>query len=398
MVFSTIRLLAFSLFFLCSTHSQAHELRPAVADIEATSQSINVSMRVNVEALITEIGPEHSDSDDSPQAAVYNRLRQMPAPELEIELQNYLPSLLDQISLTSGTGEELPLTLASVSIPSVDDVRLPRDSTLLLQAAIRPPTVESVSWSWATQYGPIILRSGTPNDTPQSADTDADTSFDDLAVENSEVLFTQYLQAGGTSKLIALESMADASTGSGFIDYLVIGFEHIIPKGLDHILFVIGLFLLAPRLKHIVWQVSMFTIAHTVTLGLGITQIIELPAHVVEPLIALSITVICVENLFGSRFRPSRLIIVFAFGLLHGLGFAGVLSDIGMPDGQFVSSLVAFNIGVELGQLTVVLACFALVGWWFGNKPWYRHIVTIPGSLAIGGVGLFWFLQRSGLL
>ena len=179
---------------------------------------------------------------------------------------------------------------------------------------------------------------------------------------------------------------------------MAIGYEHIVPRGLDHILFVIGLFLLAPRFKPIAWQISMFTLAHTITLALGMTGIIALPASIVEPLIALSISVICVENLLANRTGKSRLAIVFVFGLLHGLGFAGVLSDIGLASDRFASSLLAFNIGVELGQLTVVFLCFLLVGWWFGEKPWYRKIVTNPASLLIGATGSFWFLQRLGMI
>jgi hypothetical protein len=90
--------------------------------------------------------------------------------------------------------------------------------------------------------------------------------------------------------------------------------------------------------------------------------------------------------------------VVFLFGLLHGLGFAGVLMEIGLEPGRIVSSLLAFNVGVELGQLAVVLLCFALVGWWFGNKPWYRNRVTVPASSVIGAIGFFWFLQRVGFI
>ena len=375
-----ILLLICAVAFIGITH--AHEIKPVVADISVNPELITVDMTINLEAIITEIGVEHDDTDDSPKADQYNNLRGMSSAELSAELDTYLPQLLSQILLRDETSSEtnskgLELKLGSVDIPAVGDTRLARDTKMVLQAD-RPSSARAISWSWGEQYGPIILRA-------ESLDTTGEP-------------FTQYLQPGLTSDLIAIETGAAQSSGSGFFDYLVIGFEHIIPKGLDHILFVIGLFLLAPRLKPIVLQVSMFTLAHTATLALGISGVIALSPQIVEPLIALSIAAVCVENLFSHRARRGRLVMVFLFGLLHGLGFAGVLSDIGLPGGRFVSSLLAFNIGVELGQLCVVLACFALVGWWFGSRSWYRKVVVIPASLIIGAVGLFWFVQRLGLI
>jgi hydrogenase/urease accessory protein HupE len=103
--------------------------------------------------------------------------------------------------------------------------------------------------------------------------------------------------------------------------YLVLGFEHILPKGLDHILFILGIFLLSTHLRPLLWQVTMFTVAHTITLGLSMRGVISLPANIVEPLIALSIAWIGIENMFAHSLHRSRLVIVFLFGLLHGMGF-----------------------------------------------------------------------------
>lgn len=368
-------LLLFTLLSIPLINVQAHELRPTVADIELASDNLTISIRTNLEALISEIGGEHMDSDNAPQAERYEQLRRLTPDELVAEFQNYLPTFLQGITLASSddANVSLPLRLGSLDIPPVGDLRLPRDSVLVFESpADNAPS--SITWYWEPRYGAIILR-------------DSIDDTDDRA-------FSQYLLPGERSDPMPLTPGAIQNGGSGFLDYVIIGFEHIIPKGLDHILFVIGLFLLAPKLKPILWQVSMFTVAHTATLALGITGVIALPPSIVEPLIALSITVVCVENLFGSRFSTVRLVMVFGFGLLHGLGFAGVLSEIGLVSGRFASSLVAFNIGVELGQLTVVLMCFALVGWWFGKKPWYRQRVSIPASLMVGFVGLYWFLQR----
>ena len=137
--------------------------------------------------------------------------------------------------------------------------------------------------------------------------------------------------------------------------YLVIGFEHIIPKGLDHILFVLGLYLFATKISQLILQVSIFTIAHTITLAMASLGYVKVPAIIVEPLIALSISYVALETLWHTKIGWSRLLIIFGFGLLHGLGFASVLMDIGLNSTHFITGLIAFNIGVEFGQLAVII-------------------------------------------
>ena len=127
--------------------------------------------------------------------------------------------------------------------------------------------------------------------------------------------------------------------------YLWLGYTHILPQGLDHILFVIGLFLLSPRLKTLLLQVTAFTIAHSITLGLSMYGIVSLPPRVVEPLIALSIAYVAIENLLTRELKPWRVALVFTFGLLHGLGFAGVLRELGLPRAEFLTALLTFNAG-----------------------------------------------------
>ncbi len=124
---------------------------------------------------------------------------------------------------------------------------------------------------------------------------------------------------------------------------------------------------------------------------------IELPAKVVEPLIALSIAYVGIENIWHRTLHNSRLVLVFMFGLLHGLGFASMLSDFGMPNDAFATALISFNVGVEFGQLAVIGLATLLIGIWFGNKSYYRQLVAIPGSLLISAVGLYWTWERLAL-
>jgi hypothetical protein len=122
---------------------------------------------------------------------------------------------------------------------------------------------------------------------------------------------------------------------------------------------------------------------------------VSLPARVVEPMIALSIAYVAVENLLTSELKPWRLALVFSFGLLHGMGFAGVLRDLGLPRSEFLTALVTFNVGVEAGQLSVIVLAFAAVAFWRSKGPAYRRFIVQPASLAIALVGLYWTVQRA---
>ncbi len=201
-----------------------------------------------------------------------------------------------------------------------------------------------------------------------------------------------HIGAGSTTDNL-LASETSQSLLDTVVKYVQLGFVHIVPKGLDHILFVLGLLFLSYRIKPLVWQISAFTLAHTVTLALTTYGVISLPSSIVEPLIALSIVFIAVENLVSDKMHPWRPLVVFGFGLLHGMGFAGVLSEVGLPDDSYLSALIAFNVGVELGQLAVVAIAMLLLFKSF-QQPWYRRYIAMPASVAIGCVGLFWTLER----
>ena len=175
--------------------------------------------------------------------------------------------------------------------------------------------------------------------------------------------------------------------------FIILGYTHILPEGLDHILFALGLFFFSTFMRPLLWQITAFTIAHSITLGLAMAGIFTLPSGIVQSLIALSIAVVGLEKIFFRKVKASRWMIVFAFGLVHGMGFASALRGLGLPPGKFWSVLASFNIGVELGQLTVVAAAFILTRWMW-NKPWYFKRVVVPISALISIVALYWFVQR----
>jgi len=185
----------------------------------------------------------------------------------------------------------------------------------------------------------------------------------------------------------------ESGAWSNFLSYFKQGFEHILPEGLDHILFVLGLFLLCRAWKPTLIQVTTFTAAHTVTLALATLGYVSAPGHIVEPIIAASIAVIALENIFRPTYGKFRIILVFVFGLIHGLGFAQRLIDERIPAGSIVSSLLGFNLGVEFGQLAVIGLAVAAT-FWIKDENHYRRFVVIPASTLIAVAGLVWAYQR----
>lgn len=192
---------------------------------------------------------------------------------------------------------------------------------------------------------------------------------------------------------IALKPVGTADRLVAIGRYIIVGFHHIIPEGLDHILFVLGLFLFSARIKPLLIQVSAFTVAHSITLGLALYGVVRLPSAVTEPLIAASIVFVAMENIFTREVKPWRYAVVFCFGLIHGLGFASAFASAGLQRQDFLIGLVGFNLGVECGQLAVIVIAFLAVGW-FRRRPWYRRAIVIPASSLIALIALFWTVQR----
>lgn len=176
--------------------------------------------------------------------------------------------------------------------------------------------------------------------------------------------------------------------------YFKMGITHIVPLGYDHILFVVSLCLLNTKIRTILWQATAFTVAHTITLALSMKGIVKLPADVVEPLIALSIMFVAVENILLNELKAWRIAIVFMFGLVHGMGFASALNEIGLPRNKFFTSIFSFNAGVEIGQISIITLVFILIIIPFGKKPWYKKRIAYPISAIIALIAGYWTVQR----
>lgn len=349
----------------------AHEIRPAIADVDLSDERVTIVIRLTAESLLAGINLEGlEDTNEAPEADQYDILRQEPASVLEEKIRNAWPSLRNDLSVKAGD-QIILLDLEGVEVEKIGDPELPRDSILSLSASL-PRDGSDVLVGWAAANGPLIVRQA----------------------EGGDDAYAGYLENGALSEPLPRQGAVSESAISTLVRYVGVGFDHIIPKGLDHILFVLGLFFLSTRLRPLVTQVTIFTIAHTITLALAATGTVSVSASIVEPLIAASIVYVAVENIFTQKMSPWRPFIIFIFGLLHGLGFASVLGEFGLAPGRFVSALVGFNIGVEVGQLTVILTAFLLVGYWFGQKTWYRKVISIPASIAIAIVGAYWAVER----
>ena len=210
-----------------------------------------------------------------------------------------------------------------------------------------------------------------------------------LSFENEQI--TEEYNAA--IKRLRIRRLAAMSWKKKITIFIKAGFEHIIPKGLDHIHFVLGLFFSCLYFRSLLLQITAFTVAHSITLLLAALSIVQIPGKIVEPLIALSICWIAIENCIFKAPNKWRYLVVFIFGLLHGLGFAAVLSQYGLPKDNFISLLLAFNIGVEIGQLSVLMIAFIVFRLIFKEK-WQSKQIRIPASITIGFVGLFWFIER----
>lgn len=363
-------------FVMGATFSQplrAHEVLPTIGQLSISEGTLTLNLRLNAEALIAGIDLDGlSDTNTSDKSDTYDELRMLEPGVLSDRIRQDWPQISQGLTVLAD-GTPVSLTLREIEVAEVGNVELARPSRVILTGPM-PAATQIVQLVWPEGHGTLALRQ--------------------VGVEDG---FTGYLEGGETSTDIRVTG-GDAQSGwQAFVSYIPVGFDHILPKGLDHILFVLGLFFLSPALRPLLWQVSAFTLAHTVTLALGALGWVNVPASIVEPLIAASIAYVAIENIFATNLHRWRPVVVFAFGLLHGLGFASVLQQFGLPQGQLIPALLGFNIGVELGQLTVIALAFLAVGAWFRHKSWYRPGIAIPASAVIACVGLYWAVERTFL-
>lgn len=329
----------------------------------------DVEITVDVDALALGVPP----STDSRE--VYDSVRELSLEELIAAREQARGTLQKWIRIEFDGGKDQPWISFPEEGRPVEGEQLPTYFGITARfSGFIPPRAQAFTFGASRALGPVHL-----------------TIFDQRMMRTLK----HVMEPSEDSPPYLIDSTEQPAVPLGVVgEYLKLGFTHILPKGLDHILFVLGLFLLSSHWRPLLWQITAFTVAHTVTLGLSIMEVVSLPSRIVESLIALSIAYVAIENIFTDRMRPWRPALVFGFGLLHGLGFAGVLRELGLPPGEMVPALLSFNVGVEVGQLAVVGLAFAAVGW-ARNSPWYRSAIVIPVSGAIAITGLYWTVERA---
>ena len=356
----------------------ADVVKPALVEISVfTTEVVEVEIRASLEALLTGINGKYRNTKEAPNSDEYDYYREMEAVELRAAFEAFVPTLLEGVEIAFD-GKPAALHLKDLVVPEPGYTKVPRNSVIILEGTI-PKGTKSLTWYYPMAFGDHATR----------------VRQVDVKTEEYHWSSHQWVKEDVPTKPFKLDAVfAKPTIGEVIQTYTVSGYQHILPMGLDHILFILGIFLLSPRLKPILLQVTMFTVAHSITLALGMYGLVEVSPRIVEPLIALSIAFVAIENIFFTKINPFRLPIVFGFGLLHGLGFASVLTEFGMPTDDFLAALLAFNVGVELGQITIVLAAFFGVAIWFKSQDKYHRFVVVPASLLIAATGLFWFVDR----
>ena len=359
-------------------YSIADIVKPALVEISVYKDGhYRVELRASIEAMMTGINSKYKNTQDSPFASEYDALRTLQSAQLREKFIPFKDELVSKIQLKFDN-QLIKLQITDLQIPEPGYTKVPRNSLIVFEGGIEKQ-VKQLSWYYPERFSDNAVR-------VRQIDT-----------ENEKWHWSswQWLRNDKTSTPFSLEEVfTEPGLFKVISEYSIAGFEHIIPKGLDHILFILGIFLLSTQLKPLFWQATMFTLAHSITLSLSIFNVITLPASIVEPLIALSIAYIGIENIFAHKLKNSRLVLVFAFGLLHGLGFASVLADFGMPESAYATALIGFNLGVEIGQLVILTMAYFGITYWFKSQQAFHRYITVPGSVMIAVTGLYWTWDR----
>ena len=282
----------FLIFFL-PTIAFSHELKPSIVNFQFIKQQktldFKLDIQLNLEAILANIDPSHDNTNDSENSEYYNSLRKLNVSELQNLFNQKLKDFTNNIQLFQNN-QTVQFKIDNIFIREVGDIAISRETQITLSG--KNILENNLNFSWSKSYGPVILR------------------VSDL---DKEIVYTEYLKTNAKSKNFSLSKNQNQSLLSEILNYLIIGFEHIVPKGLDHILFVLGLFLFSPKFKPLLIQVSAFTLAHTITIFLGVLNIVVISPSIVEPIIALSIAYVALENIFFKNISLWRPIVVFVF-------------------------------------------------------------------------------------
>lgn len=349
---------------LISTGVLSHPASVIRAELAINDHLVHVTLHGDLRSLLLGGSPGHTDVT---QQALWE---QASADERSSRLTEWASRAATNTVLSFGPTSSVSFSLLDASLDPNGVGRL------LMQAAL-PENASTYAIQFPRDLGPVSMTAHRGPEVPP---------------------WTILLEPGERSPAVDPSSLASYATTrptlrETALQYLVFGYRHIIPEGWDHVLFILGLFLSVPAWRPLLMLVTLFTLAHSLTLALAATGVVSLPAEVVEPLIAASIVWVAIENIRGVDGRARhRKAIVVGFGLLHGLGFAGVLAELGLPADQRFVALAAFNIGVEIGQVAILIAATLLTAGWRTPPTWTR--ISRVGSAVLAAFGMFWLITR----
>ncbi len=364
-----------ALFFLLMGASIADVVKPALVEISIyPDKKVEVVIDLSLEAVMTGIGTQYKNTTDAPNAAEYDELRALAPEVLRQRFKNFEVKFLNKLQLNINHQVQ-NLYLENIKIDIIGYKKRPRKTLLTYTIQLRE-WPKTLLWQYNKEYGDSALRY--------------------QVFEKNEYNWSQWhwLRNGATSGVIDINHPEPMTTMQRMLQFVSIGFEHVIPLGWDHILFIIGMALSSLMWRRLLLLVSAFTLAHTLTLGLAMLDVVEISGRIIEPLIAFSIAYVAIENLLPNPSIKRKSIIVFLFGLVHGLGFASMLKSFKMSSDNFLSTLISFNIGVELAQIVIVSGVVLLLFFIKSLNLNYKKIAIVPTSIVISLIGIWWGIER----
>ncbi len=363
------------LSLLVGTLVQADVVKPALVEVSFfADKTVEIQIDLSLEAAMTGIGTQYKKTTDAPTSKQYDELRALSSGELRKRFKDFEAEFLGSFNFKVN-GKIQALSLSHAKIDIIGYKKRPRKTILTYQAQLGEWPLE-LSWQYGKLYGDSALRW--------------------QVYQKDEYNWSQWqwLRDGKPSGLIDINNPQVLSTTQHFYQFTGIGFDHVIPLGWDHILFIVGMALSSLLWRKLLLLVTTFTLAHTLTLGLAMIGTIDVSAKIVEPLIAFSIAYVAIENLMTHQSIKRKSIIVFLFGLIHGLGFASMLKEFKMAPDSFTTTLIGFNVGVELAQLLIVLGVVSGLLILRRLKLNYRQLAVIPISIVIALIGIWWGIER----
>jgi hypothetical protein len=367
-------MLRFLFFLLCPLVLQAHQIAEISMTLEISGDTATCTAEVDAAYMMPEF---RGDEDEEPKDLVWLREQ---GPEGWQKIEEATKVFWKECLRLEADGKALEWT---IQIPEIHEESPPfmtegeAEELPMIDAVITvklPPGTRRLDAAWKEPFGVVLV----------------------ATVRQGGQAEVKPIVSGERMTLAERTETELAPAPRSITDWIILGFHHILPLGVDHILFVLGLFLLAPKWKPLLQQTIIFTIAHSITLGLASAGWVDVSSERaslwVEILIAASIAWVGIENLLVKELGKGRLALVGLFGLIHGLGFASVLAE-WLPEDhpeQLPGALFGFNVGVEFGQIAVLLGAFALFGWWKDKFVWVKW----AGSVLVALAGLVLAIER----